>query len=328
MLSLVIPIYRNEENLDRLLTELATLPSRIPDAIEIVFVVDGSPDHSYEILQHRLPDLPINSQLLSLSRNFGSFSAIAAGLESGKGDHFAVLAADLQEPLELVVTFSRLLRDDVADITFGVRSGRSDPWLSELFATVFWGIYRRFVVPDMPPGGVDVFGCTRKVRDRLLSLREIDTNLVALLFWLGYRRHYVPYVRQPRLEGASAWTFAKKLRYCLNSIFNFTDLPVRVLLGTGAAGSAIALTLGITVFICRLLGVIGEPGYTPIILAIMFFGGLTTFGLGIIGQYLWLSLQNSRNRPNYIVWKRNEFPDSPVLSDAGKHGSVRGGSRM
>jgi polyisoprenyl-phosphate glycosyltransferase len=324
MLSLIIPIYKNEENLDRLLSELATLPARVLDTMEVVFVVDGSPDRSYEILHRRLPNLPMDSQLLSLSRNFGSFSAIAAGLESGKGDHFAVLAADLQEPLELVVTFSQLLRDDIADITFGVRSGRSDPWLSELFATLFWGIYRRFVVPEMPPGGVDVFGCTREVRDKLLSLREIDTNLVALLFWLGYRRHYVPYVRQPRLEGVSAWTFAKKLRYCLNSIFNFTDLPVRVLLGAGAAGSLIAFTLGLTVFICRVLGFIGEPGYTPIILAIMFFGGLTTFGLGIIGQYLWLSLQNSRNRPNYIVWKRDQFPESGILTDTGNEGAARG----
>jgi glycosyltransferase involved in cell wall biosynthesis len=254
--------------------------------------------------------LNLNAQLLSLSRNFGSFSAISAGLEAGKGDYFAVLAADLQEPPELILQFTEALRGGEADIVFGVRSGRSDPWLSELFATLFWRLYRRFVVPEMPVGGVDVFGCTREVRDKLLSLKELDSNLIALLFWLGYRRKYVLYRRQPRLEGASAWTFARKLRYCVNSIFSFTDLPVRILLGTGGVGSLIALLLGAIVFTCKILGLIPEPGYTPIILAVMFFGGLTTFGLGIIGQYLWISLQNSRNRPSFVVCGQRTFMGS------------------
>jgi len=307
MVSLVIPLYKSEENLPRLLEELVKLAGRISGVLEVVFVVDGSPDRCHAQLEQRLPRLGLNTQLLSLSRNFGSFSAISAGLAAGKGDYFGVLAADLQEPPELIVQFVEALQSGEADIVFGVRSGRSDPWLSELFATLFWRLYRRFVLPEMPDGGVDVFGCTREVRDQLLSLKELDTNLIALLFWLGYRRKYVLYQRQPRLEGASAWTFAKKLRYCVNSIFSFTDLPVRILLGAGGIGSAVALLLGAIVFACKMLGLIPEPGYTPIILAVMFFGGLTTFGLGIVGQYLWISLQNSRNRPGFIVSRRQTF---------------------
>lgn len=312
LLSLVIPVYKNEENLDRLLREITALQERCPYDIEAIFVVDGSPDRSYDILRERLPSTPLRSQLLALSRNFGSFSAIAAGLARGNGEYFAVIAADLQEPPELVTEFADIMAREEADIVFGVRASRSDPWLSEVASTLFWSIYRRFVVREIPPGGVDVFGCTRVVRDELLRLREINTNLIAVLFWLGYRRKFVPYDRQPRLEGQSAWTFAKKLQYCIDSIFNFTDLPLRLLLGTGVFGCVFAVVAAAVVFVCRLLGLIEVPGYTPVVLIVMFFGGLTAFGLGIIGQYLWLTLQNTRGRPNYIVREAQDYTGTDV----------------
>ncbi len=300
MLSLVIPVYKNEANLDRLLAELVQLQIRIPE-LEVIFSVDGSPDRCAELLAVRLPATGLRSQLLLLSRNFGSFSAICAGLEHGRGERFAVIAADLQEPPELIAEFDEILRSNRADITFGVRSSRTDPWLSELSSSVFWFLYRRFVVPEMPAGGVDVFGCTREVRDRLLNLRESHTNLVALLLWLGYRQVFVPYQRRERFEGTSSWTFSKKLRYSIDSIFNFTDLPIRFLLFAGVLGTLSSVFFAALVLVSRILGLIEVPGYTPIILTITFFGGLMTLGLGIIGQYLWLTLRNSRQRPNYIV---------------------------
>jgi polyisoprenyl-phosphate glycosyltransferase len=307
MLSLVIPVYKNEENLLRLLDELVKLRDQLRGDLEVVFVIDGSPDRSYEILRGILPTSGLRAQLLSLSRNFGSFAAIAAGLSRGSGDHFAVIAAGLQEPPDLIVRFADMLRREEADIVFGVRASRSDPWLSELFSTAFWAIYRRFVVPEMPPGGVDVFGCTRIVRDHILALPESNSNLIALLFWLGFRRKCVAYHRQRRLEGRSAWTIRKKLKYCVDSIFNFTDLPLRILLATGACGSLFAVAVGLIVLVCRTLSLIQVPGYTPIVLTIMFFGGLITLALGIIGQYLWLALENSRRRPNYVVHRADSF---------------------
>jgi polyisoprenyl-phosphate glycosyltransferase len=309
MLSLVIPLYKSEEGLNRLLTETLKLQEDLqPEPLETVFVVDGSPDRCYELLAERLPGLPLRAQLIRLSRNFGSFAAIAAGLSRAKGDIFAVLAADLQEPPELVLEFARILRGDHADVCFGIRSGRSDPWLSELMSSAFWRLYRRFVIKDMPSGGVDIFGCNRAVRDHLLALPEVNTNLIALLFWLGFRRKFVSYQRRPRLEGRSAWTFSKKLKYSFDSIFNFTDLPIQTLLAAGLGSSALSIMLGSVVVWGRLRGVIQIAGYTPIVLMIMFFGGLTAVGLGIVGQYIWLSLQNSRRRPSFIVRSFESFP--------------------
>jgi len=311
MLSLIVPLYKSEEGLSRLLTELLKLQQQLlPEPFEAVFVVDGSPDRCYEILVERLPGVPLQSQLITLSRNFGSFAAIAAGLRNAGGDIFAVLAADLQEPPELVLEFARILRANDADVCFGVRAGRSDPWLTELMSTAFWNLYRRFVIKDMPPGGVDIFGCNRLVRDHLLSLPEVNSNLIALLFWIGFRRRFVSYHRMPRLEGKSAWTFSKKLKYSFDSIFNFTDLPIQWLLAAGLGTSALSIVLGSIVLWARMRGSIQTAGYTPIVLMIMFFGGLTALGLGIVGQYLWLSLQNARRRPNFIVHSVQSFPDS------------------
>jgi glycosyltransferase involved in cell wall biosynthesis len=307
MLSLVIPVYRNEESLDRLLAALVDLNRQLKEELEVVFVIDGSPDRCLDILRDRLAAIPLDSRLVSLSRNFGSFAAVSAGLEAGAGDYFAVLAADLQEPPDLVLQFVTALKGDEADIVFGCRTGRSDPWLSELFSGLFWSVYRTFVVKEMPKGGVDVFGCTREVRDRLLGFKELNTNLIALLFWMGFRRKYIAYRRQPRKEGASAWTFSKKLNYCLDSIFNFTDLPIQLLLYAGVFGMLTSVLFASVLIVAKLHGDIHVPGYTPIVLAIMFFGGLASLGLGIIGQYLWLCLQNSRNRPAYIVASTQKF---------------------
>lgn len=307
MLSLVIPVYRNEENLPRLFRELEQLASRLGGELEIVFVVDGSPDRSLHVLQRHLPSWPVRSQLIELSRNFGSFAAIAAGLVRARGDFMAVIAADLQEPPELVIEFRRILAGGDVDVVLGYRTGRADPWWSQTLSELFWRLYRRFVVNDMPKGGIDVFGCTRQVRDQLLQLREINTNLVALLLWVGFRRAFVPYQRRARLEGRSAWTVGRKLRYAFDSVFNFTDLPLRLLLLLGGAGTTLALVAGITVFIMWWLGRIPVLGYTPLMLVITFFGGLTALGLGIVGQYLWLSLQNVRNRPNFIVQSASTF---------------------
>ncbi len=301
MLSLVVPIYRNEMNLDRLLRELAEMRPKLPVPLEAVFVIDGSPDRSEEVLRERLPAAPFASRLVSLSRNFGAFTAIAAGMEAGTGDYFAVLAADLQEPPELIIQFTEILSSGEADVVFGCRSRRSDPWLSSMSSQLFWWLFRTFIIHDMPRGGVDVFGCTRQVRDQVLRCPESKSNLIALLFWVGFRRRYATYERRARTEGKSAWTIRKKIRYSLDSIFNYTELPIQLLLIVGSIGMGFAVVYGALLIVLKLTGNIPVPGYSAIVLAIMFFGGLTSLGLGIVGQYLWLTLQNARCRPNYIV---------------------------
>ena len=307
MLSLIIPIYRNEENLPRLLDALISLNAKLGGDFEVVFSVDGSPDRCHELLEEQLPQAPFQSTLLLLSRNFGSFSAIIAGLEAGRGEYFAALAADLQEPPELAIRFLEILSSGEADIVFGSREHRSDPLLTSLASSTFWSLFRRHIIKDIPRGGVDVFGCNAVVRDRILTFREANTNLIALLFWIGFRRAYVGYERRSRQEGKSAWTWRKKLRYSINSVFNFTDIPINLLFYCGGLAFALTIVGSILVLIARITGHTQVPGYTPIVLSVMFFGAITSIGLGVVGQYLWLTLQNTRQRPNYIVYKIERY---------------------
>ena len=239
MLTLVIPVYRNEGSIPDLLEAVKQLYRQFDGEMETVFVVDGSPDRCYEILRAALLCKPFPSQLVLLSRNFGSFQAIRVGLQLGNGDRFAVMAADLQEPPELVVEMDRALREGSIDVVVGVRDGRKDPFLSRVPAQIFWALYRRYVLPEIPAGGVDVFGCNRAFRDTLLELDERHSSLIAQIFWLGFRRKSISYVRQARQHGKSAWTIGRKINYLMDSIFAFTDLPIRMLIRIGGGASVI-----------------------------------------------------------------------------------------
>lgn len=306
LISLIIPVYRNAENLPSLVVALEALARRIAH-FEVVFVVDGSPDDSAERLARVLPTAGFASRLVLLSRNFGSFNAIRAGLAAGEGDFFAVMAADLQEPPELIERFYERLATGEVDVTIGIREGREDGWLDGFFARLFWGFYRRFVVPEVPSGGIDVFGCNRAVRDELLGLEEGSSSLVALLLWVGFRREQIGYRRKVREIGSSAWTFNKKLRYLMDSVYSFSDLPVRLLLFAGLVGVALSLALSLAVLIARISGEINVPGYAATVLTVTFFGGLNCFGLGVIGSYVWRTYENTKGRPNYIVARRMTF---------------------
>jgi glycosyltransferase involved in cell wall biosynthesis len=304
-ISLIIPVYKNSQNIAPLLTALESLHIQLPNFLEVVFVVDGSPDDSLPQLRKALPTCSFRSQLLGLSRNFGSFAAIRAGLSAGEGPLYAVMAADLQEPPDLIVGFHDALITGEVDVVFGNRVSRQDPVLSRLSSHLFWGLYRRLIIRDMPAGGVDVFGSTREVRDQIINLKENHSSLVGLLFWVGFRRQFVPYSRLRREIGRSSWTLSKKLNYLIDSVFGFSDLPIRLLSILGLAGMLFSIGLAGTVTAAKVLQEIPVPGYAATVIAVSFFGGLNCFGLGIIGGYVWRTYENTKARPNYIVAYRH-----------------------
>lgn len=307
MYTLVIPVYRNRESLPELIAQFVELSRTLDGPLEVVFVVDGSPDESYAWLRSELPKSGLRAKLILLSRNFGSFAAVRAGLAESAGPYYAVIAADLQEPPELAAQFFRVLASGEADVVIGTREGRADPLISRLASSVFWGLYRRIIQRQIPAGGVDLFGCNRAFRDHLVALEETNTSLVALLFWLGFRRKAVPYVRKARPYGKSAWSFRRKLKYLSDSVFSFSDLPVRLLFFTGTAGLLLSLGVGIAVVVARVTGTIQLPGYAPTVLSILFFGALNTFGLGIVGAYAWRAFENTKRRPSYVVMTSEEI---------------------
>lgn len=299
--SVILPVYRNEASLSRLLDALTTMSQKLNGEMEAVFVVDGSPDHSFGLLRAALDQLEFPAQLLAHSRNFGSFPAIRTGLCAARGDYFGVMAADLQEPPDLLIAFFDALALDECDVAIGTRKRRKGPFFSRLASGAFWGLYRRLVVREMPEGGVDVFGCNRRFRDQLLKLEEFRSSLIALIFWLGFRRKLVSYERLERQEGKSGWTFKKKVDYMMDSIFAFTDYPIRLLIRVGMAGCLLSLILGVLVIAGHLTGRINVPGYAATMLVVLFFGTLNVLGLGLVGTYAWRGYENSKNRPQAVV---------------------------
>ncbi len=305
--SIVIPVYGNEENIPSLIARLSELMSELPAETEVVFVVDGSPDGSYAALAAALPEAKFRSQLLQHSRNFGSFAAIRTGLAAAKGKSIGVMAADLQEPAELMVEFQRVLATGAVDVAVGRRVARNDPALSSMGSRAFWGLYRRTIARDMPPGGVDVFGCSRAVAQELVQLDEANSSLVAQLYWVGFRRVEIPYSRQEREHGKSQWTFRKRLKYLLDSVFAFTNLPLDLLLLTGVFGTIAVIVVAAVILGIYLTGGITEPGYVPLMLAILFSTFLTITSIGIVGAYVWRVFDNTKRRPSSIVMSREEW---------------------
>jgi len=307
ILTLVVPVYRNEGSIGDLVATVSQLSRLAGGRFEAVFVVDGSPDQSYSLLRSALPGAGFASQLITLSRNFGSFAAIRLGLSRAQGHYIAVMAADLQEPPELISRFLDVLQGGERDVAFGVREARHDALSSKLASRLFWALYRRLVLRDIPSGGVDIFAMTAEFRDRLLNLGESNTSLLAQLFWLGGRRDFVPYVRRKRQHGRSAWTVGKKLRYLSDSVFSFTDLPVRMLLGLGVFTLLVAVVMAAVVLLAKAFGVVAVPGYAGTMLTILFFGAFNSLGLGVVGEYAWRTYENTKARPLVLVQSEESF---------------------
>ena len=189
----------------------------------------------------------------------------------------------------------------------GQREGRADPFFTRVTASVFWRLYRTFVQPSMPEGGVDVFACNQAVRTSVLELQEANSSLIGMLLWLGFRRETIGYHRGSRSAGKSSWTLAKKLRYMSDSVFSFTDLPIRMLLAIGLVGCLATIVIAVVVLVAWAVGLVDVAGYTPIMLAIVFVGGMLTFGLGIVGSYVWRTYENTKRRPLTVEQSIHHF---------------------
>lgn len=308
--SVVLPVYKNQDSIVRLLNALTEMNQKLDGLMEAVFVVDGSPDNSYALLKENLDKQAFSSQLLLHSRNFGSFPAIRSGLAVAKGKFFGVMAADLQEPPSLLLEVFKSLTQNECDVGVGTRSSRQDPFFSKLASQTFWKIYKKLVVKEMPEGGVDVFGCNLVFKNQLLQLEESRSSLIALIFWLGFRRKIFYYERLERQEGVSSWTLNKKIDYMMDSIFAFTDYPIKLLIRIGFLGCIISLSVGFIVILAKVFGYIEVPGYAATMLIVLFFGALHLLGLGLVGNYAWRAYENTKKRPLAIVSIHSEFLNS------------------
>ncbi len=305
--SLIVPVYKNEANVLSLLGRVEELYRCLDKRLEAIFIVDASPDQSYKLLRDKLAAQEFPAELINLARNCGSALAVRMGLSIAGGKYFAVMSADLQEPAELIISLFTTLRNDAADIAIGVRTGRDDPLCSKMSAILFWKIYNKLVQSDMPPGGVDTFCINQKVKNALMCLNESNSSLVGQIIWLGFRRKEIPYKRRAREIGESSWSVHRKLKYMLDSVFSFTDLPIAIITSLGILGLCFSVIVGSGAFLMWYVGDIPVKGYTTLLLVLLFSLSLVLISLGVIGNYVWRAFENTKNRPLFVVMEREKF---------------------
>lgn len=304
-LSIVIPVYYNEDNL---LSLYADIKKKVIDVIdyeyEIVMVNDGSLDNSYQIMEE-LAKADAHIRIISLSRNFGSHAAILCGLSYCTGDCAVVKAADLQEPTELILEMVNSWKQG-NNVVLAVRQDRKESLGQKLFANMYYWLVRKTALPQMPKGGFDVYLLDRKVINVLENLDEKNSALTGQILWSGFKTDTIYYTRLARKIGTSKWTFRKKIRLVMDTLFSFSTLPISLVLGVGVCSFAGAIVWAVIVLICKLTGGIPVSGWTTLFIFNLASFGIIMLTLGVLGEYLWRTFDASRNRPPYIIEEEGE----------------------
>lgn len=298
--SIVIPIYFNELNIPHTVPRLKKLQEILPEfELEFIFVDDGSKDNSLSLLlKEKEEDSRI--KVVRLSKNFGSMSAVQAGLHYVTGDCIGIISADLQDPPEL---FAEMISkwESGSKVVMATRSDREESFSQKLFSNSYYYLMNRFAIKDYPNGGFDFVLIDRQVVDELNTMNEKNTNIMSLIFWVGHKQETVPYIRQQRQYGKSRWTLSKKIKLFIDSFVSFSYAPIRFMSLIGFITAVLSFLYGVVVIISAILGTATLQGWTTIIGLITFLLGLIMVMLGIIGEYLWRILDETRRRPSYIV---------------------------
>ena len=300
-LSIVIPVYFNEQNLPDTIPQLLALRESLSGyKLDLIFVDDGSKDRSLEILLDAQEQFPRNIKVVKLTRNFGSMAALQAGLTVASGDCIGVIAADLQDPPELFVDMVQHWEKGVKAI-FAVRSDREESFAQKTFSNLYYALIKRFAVPGYPPGGFDFFLVDRQVIDEVNGIEEKNTNLMTLVFWLGYQAVFIPYVRRKRVKGKSRWTMAKKVKLFIDTFVSFSYFPIRLFSFLGIIYAFLSFSYGILIFFSWLSFGIEVQGWVPMMLVLTFTAGLQMTLLGILGEYIWRTMDETRKRPLFVI---------------------------
>lgn len=304
-ISIVIPVYFNEENLFPLYEDISRkLFAHTEFEWEIVMVNDGSQDGSYAVMQ-KLAERDMRIRIYSLSRNFGSHAAILCGLAECTGECAVVKAADLQEPTELILEMVDSWKRG-NNVVLAVRKGREEGKGQILFANLYYTLVRKMALPNMPEGGFDVYLIDRKVIGVLQSLDEKNSALTGQILWSGFKTDKIYYTRLAREVGESKWTLRKKIRLVMDTLFSFSSLPIKVVSLIGSFSFLGSLIWAVLVFIFKLLDLIEVSGWTTLFIFNLASFGIIMLTLGILGEYLWRTFDASRNRPPYIIEDKNE----------------------
>ena len=298
-ISIVVPVYYNSDTLELLYADMKEkILGKLGD-YEIVFVDDGSGDNSWEIM-NKLRMQDSNIKCVKLSRNFGEHAALLAGLSACTGDCAVTKQADLQEDSTIILEMYESWKRG-NKVVLAVRKERKENPVKVFFANMYYALIRKIVNKNMPVGGCDCYLVDRKVIEVLERLDEKNSSLTLQVLWVGFQTDKIYFVRQDREVGKSRWTLSKKVKLVMDSVMSFSYFPLRFMSTIGIIFNILAVILLISVIVEKITKGTPIAGWASLMCVILCSSGLIMLMLGILGEYIWRTLDAARTRPPYIV---------------------------
>ena len=320
-LSLIAPCYNEAENVFPFQSAVIDAFDGCDYDYEIIFVDDGSKDNTLPMLKalHHQQRCPI--KVISFSRNFSKEAAIFAGMHHADGEYIALIDADLQQRPEIVRNMVQMLdEDDSIDVVAAYQDRRGEGKVLSFFKKSFYSVINKLSNVKLQSDASDFRTFRRSVAESILSIGEYHRFSKGIFAWVGYETKFIPYKAEKRHAGTTKWSFAKLLNYAIEGIVDYSTAPLRLATALGMCSGIAAVIYLIIVILQKLLGGIDIPGYATIIVLLLVFGAMQLFCIGIIGEYVGRTFEQSKNRPVYIekaVWT---YETKPTLGTVVRNG--------
>jgi len=308
-ISVIIPIYNEEQNIPALFARLNNVVSNITPSCEFIFINDGSKDNSLELVRELSREYSF-VKYIDFSRNFGHQIAVTAGLDQCSGNAAVIIDADLQDPPELISDLYKKLSEGY-NVVYARRRKRDGEGFAKKFtAKLFYRILAKITSISIPVDTGDFRIIDRKIIDVLKEMPEHEKFLRGQISWIGYRQTYIMYDRSERQAGKTGYTYRKMISFALDGITSFSNFPLKFATIAGFIVSGLSFIMILYALYSRFISENYEPGWTSLMLAVLFIGGVQLIGIGIIGEYISRISENVRKRPLYIINDTNIRPEN------------------
>jgi len=305
--SIIVPVYFNGESLNTLFDRIKknVIEKNHNRTFEIIFIDDGSKDKSLEVLLNLKRTYPEYIKIIKFTRNFGQGPAITAGLRTAKGNFTISIDADLQDPPELMNEMIESHYADGFEIAVGIRQERKESLYRRAGSSLWYKILRKLTFPEFPEKGFNYFGMSKKVKDMVLEDINNGTQLSnVLIVWTGFPIKNIPYTRQSREHGKSRFGLLKKIKYIFDNLVSFSFFPIRMMTVLGSIIAFLGFAYAALIFFSKLLGnPLPSGGWVPMMILILVLSGFQMLMTGIMGEYLWRTLDVARKRSAYVIEK-------------------------
>jgi glycosyltransferase involved in cell wall biosynthesis len=312
--SFVIPVFNEAEGLPEFYSRVTAVVATLDGDAELIFVDDGSTDGSGELLLELQRGDPA-VRVIRLARNFGHQIAITAGLDRADGDATIIMDADLQDPPEL--TQKLVARwEEGYDIVYAVRKRRhGEAWSKQITAALYYKLMGRLARVEIPQNVGDYRLVDRRALDVFRSLRERNRYVRGMFSWVGFRQTGVEYERPARYAGEPSYSLAASWRLAIDGLISFSNVPLQLALGFGFVISIFSFVFGVIAVITKVTDALVVPGWTSIVVAVSFVGGVQLMVLGMLGLYVGRIFDEVKARPLYVVGEAHGF-DGPAVSES------------